>query len=58
VLSGAEEEQAILTDEASRAQVTAVFAADRQPAVGDRVRMTAPKERIYLFDAATGQAIW
>jgi sn-glycerol 3-phosphate transport system ATP-binding protein len=57
-LSGAEEEKAILTGGSARAQVTAIFPAARQPAVGDRVRVTAPHDRIYLFDAATGQAIW
>ncbi len=56
--SGAEEEQAILTDETSRAQVTAIFPASPAPRSGDRVRVGVDPGRIYLFDAATGEAIW
>jgi len=56
--SGAEEEQAILTDASSRAPVTAVFPAAGLPAPGDRVRVRAAEERIYLFSAATGESIW
>jgi sn-glycerol 3-phosphate transport system ATP-binding protein len=56
--SGAEEEKSILIDETSRAQVTAIFPASLQPASGDRVRVGVDPERIYLFDAATGEAIW
>jgi sn-glycerol 3-phosphate transport system ATP-binding protein len=56
--SGAEEEQAILIDETSRAQVTAIFPASLQSRTGDRVRVRVDPERIYLFDAATGEAIW
>ena len=56
--SGAEEEQAILIDETSRAQVTAIFPASLQSRSGDRVRVRVDPERIYLFDAATGEAIW
>jgi sn-glycerol 3-phosphate transport system ATP-binding protein len=55
--SGAEEEQAILTGETSRAQVTAIFSASLQPRSGDRVRVGVSPEQIYLFDAATGEAI-
>ena len=55
--SGAEEEQAILIDETSRAQVTAIFPASLQSRSGDRVRVRVDPERIYLFDAATGEAI-
>ncbi|HXZ77370.1 MAG TPA: sn-glycerol-3-phosphate ABC transporter ATP-binding protein UgpC [Streptosporangiaceae bacterium] len=55
--SGAEEEQAILADEASRAPVTAVLASSHGARPGDRMRVTAPPDRIYLFDAATGEAI-
>jgi multiple sugar transport system ATP-binding protein len=57
--SGAEEEQAILTDDAtSRAPVTAVFPAAGMPGPGDRVRIRVAPERIYLFSAATGEAVW
>ena len=56
--SGAEEEQSILIDETSRARVTAIFPASLQPRSGDRVRVGVDPERIYLFDAATGEAIW
>jgi sn-glycerol 3-phosphate transport system ATP-binding protein len=57
--SGAEEEQAILTDDAtSRAPVTAVLPAASLPGPGDRVRIRVAPERIYLFSAATGEAIW
>jgi ABC-type sugar transport system ATPase subunit len=55
--SGAEEEEAILLDETSRAPVTAVFSASLQPRSGDRVRVGVDPARIYLFDAATGEAI-
>ncbi len=55
--SGAEEEQEILVAHDSRAPVTAIFAGMRQPAPGDRVRVGVPPDRIYLFDAATGEAI-
>jgi len=55
--SGAEEEQAILADAASRAPVTAVLATSHGTRPGDRMRVTAPPDRIYLFDAATGEAI-
>jgi sn-glycerol 3-phosphate transport system ATP-binding protein len=55
--SGAEEEQAILADVASRAPVTAVLATAHGARPGDRMRVAAPPDRIYLFDAATGQAI-
>jgi len=56
--SGAEEEQAILTEAASRAPVTAVFPAEGLPGPGDRVRIRVAPERIYLFSAATGESIW
>ncbi len=56
--SGAEEEQAILTDTPSRAQVTAVLPSAGLPGPGDRVRLRAAQDRIYLFDAATGEAVW
>jgi sn-glycerol 3-phosphate transport system ATP-binding protein len=56
--SGAEEEQSILIDETSRARVTAIFPASLQSRSGDRVRVRVDPERIYLFDAATGEAIW
>ncbi len=56
-VSGAEEEQAILGDEASRAPVTVVLASAHGARPGDRMRVTAPPARIYLFDAATGEAI-
>jgi len=55
--SGAEEEQAILASEGSRAPLTAVLAASHRLAPGDRVRVTPAPDRIYLFDAATGAAI-
>jgi len=56
--SGAEEEQAILTEAPSRAPVTAVFPAANLPGPGDRVRIRVSPERIYLFSAATGEAVW
>jgi len=56
--SGAEEEQAILTEAPSRAPVTAVLPAAGLPSPGDRVRVRAAEDRIYLFSAATGDAIW
>ncbi len=56
--SGAEEEQAILTDASSRAPVTAIFPSAGLPGPGDRVRIRVAPERIYLFSAATGEAIW
>jgi sn-glycerol 3-phosphate transport system ATP-binding protein len=55
--SGAEEEQEILVVRDSRAPVTAIFTGMRQPAPGDRVRVGVAPDRIYLFDAATGEAI-
>jgi multiple sugar transport system ATP-binding protein len=55
--SGAEEEQAILADAASRAPVTAVLATSHGVRTGDRIRLAATPDRIYLFDAATGEAI-
>jgi sn-glycerol 3-phosphate transport system ATP-binding protein len=55
--SGAEEEQEILVPRDSRAPVTAIFAAASQPTPGDRVRVGVAPDRIYLFDAATGEAI-
>jgi sn-glycerol 3-phosphate transport system ATP-binding protein len=55
--SGAEEEQAILAEPASRAPVTAVFPAAGLPGPGDRVRVRVDPGRIYLFSAATGEAI-
>jgi sn-glycerol 3-phosphate transport system ATP-binding protein len=58
VRSGAEEEQAILAEPSSRAPVTAVFPAMGLPATGDRVRVVVPPERIYLFSADTGEAVW
>jgi sn-glycerol 3-phosphate transport system ATP-binding protein len=56
--SGAEEEQAILAEPTSRATVTAVFPAVGLPGPGDRVRVQVPPDRVYLFDAASGEAIW
>jgi ABC-type sugar transport system ATPase subunit len=56
--SGAEEEQAILAEPSSRAPVTAVFPAAGLPGPGDRVRVLVAPERIYLFSAASGEAIW
>ena len=56
--SGAEEEKAILIDETSRAQVTAIFPASLQCRSGDRMRVGVDPKRIYLFDAASGEAIW
>ena len=56
--SGAEEEQSILAEPSSRAPVTAVFPAGSLPGPGDRVRVRVDPGRIYLFDAATGEAIW
>jgi ABC-type sugar transport system ATPase subunit len=55
--SGAEEEQAILAGAGARAPVTAVLAAAHSPRPGDRMRVAAALDRIYLFDAATGEAI-
>ncbi|HYB86778.1 MAG TPA: sn-glycerol-3-phosphate ABC transporter ATP-binding protein UgpC [Streptosporangiaceae bacterium] len=55
--SGAEEEQAILADAAARAPVTAVLASSHGTRPGDRMRVAAPPDRIYLFDAGTGEAI-
>jgi sn-glycerol 3-phosphate transport system ATP-binding protein len=57
VRSGAEEEKTILAAQASRAPITAIFAATDQPKNGDRVRIGIPQDRIYLFDPQTGQAI-
>jgi ABC-type sugar transport system ATPase subunit len=54
--SGAEEEQAILAGTAARAPVTALLASSHGTRPGDRMRVTAPLDRIYLFDAATGEA--
>ena len=42
----------------SRAPVTAVFPAASLPGPGDRVRVRVAPERIYLFSAASGEAIW
>ena len=56
--SGAEEEQAILTEATSRAPVTAVFPAASLPGPGDRVRIRVPPERVYLFSATSGEAVW
>jgi len=56
-VSGAEEEQAILTGESSRARMTAIFPALLRPATGDRLRVAAEPSRIYLFDAVSGDAI-
>jgi sn-glycerol 3-phosphate transport system ATP-binding protein len=56
--SGAEEEQAILTEATKRAPVTAVFPAANLPGPGDRVPVRVDPGRIYLFSAATGEAIW
>jgi sn-glycerol 3-phosphate transport system ATP-binding protein len=56
--SGAEEEQAILTEAPSRAPVTAVLPSAGLPGPGDRVRLRPAPDRIYLFDAATGEAVW
>jgi sn-glycerol 3-phosphate transport system ATP-binding protein len=55
--SGAEEEQAILAEPSARAPVTAVFPTAGLPGSGDRVPVRVDPERIYLFDAATGEAI-
>jgi sn-glycerol 3-phosphate transport system ATP-binding protein len=55
--SGAEEEQAILADTTSRAPLTAVLASSHGARPGDRMRLTVPMDRIYLFDAASGEAI-
>src|SRR5215471_10581234 len=55
--SGAEEEQAILADPAARAPMTAVLASSHGARPGDRMRVAAAPDRIYLFDAATGEAI-
>jgi multiple sugar transport system ATP-binding protein len=55
--SGAEEEQAILADTASRAPLTAVLASSHGARPGDQMRLTVPVDRIYLFDAASGEAI-
>jgi len=55
--SGAEEEQAILAGAAAQAPLTAVFASSHGTRPGDRLRVTAAPDRIYLFDAATGAAI-
>jgi sn-glycerol 3-phosphate transport system ATP-binding protein len=57
VRSGAEEEKGFLPSASSRAPVTAIFAAADQPAAGDRVRVGISRDRIYLFDPTTGQAI-
>jgi sn-glycerol 3-phosphate transport system ATP-binding protein len=55
--SGAEEEQAILAEPAARAPLTAVLASSHGARPGDKMRVAAPPDRIYLFDAATGEAI-
>jgi sn-glycerol 3-phosphate transport system ATP-binding protein len=55
--SGAEEEQAVLTAAGSRAPVTAIFPEAAQPDPGQRVPVAAAPERIYLFDAASTEAI-
>ena len=56
--SGAEElEEIPLAVEGSRAAVTAVFEAAREPSPGERVRLGVTPERIHLFDAHTGDVI-
>ena len=55
--SGTEQEQAILADGTSRAPVVAVLPGALAVRPGDRLRVTAPPERIYVFDAATGEAL-
>jgi len=58
VQSGAEEVEEIpLAIEGSRAAVTAVFEATREPAPGDRLSLGVTPERIHLFDAHTGDVI-
>jgi multiple sugar transport system ATP-binding protein len=58
VQSGAEEVEEIpLGVEGSRASVTAVFEATREPSPGDRMRLGVTTERIHLFDAHSGAAI-
>jgi ABC-type sugar transport system ATPase subunit len=58
VQSGAEEVEEIpLGVEGSRASVTAVFDATREPSPGDRMRLGVTTERIHLFDAHSGAAI-
>ena len=56
--SGAEEEQAVLTAAGSRAAVTAIFPEAAQPEPGQRVPVAVAPERIYLFDAASTEAIY
>jgi len=56
--SGAEEfEELPMAVEGSRALVTAVFESAREPSPGDRMRLGVMPERIYLFDAHTGDVI-
>ncbi len=56
--SGAEEEQAVLTAAGSRAPVTAIFPEAARPEPGQRVPVAVAPERIYLFDAASTEAIY
>jgi len=55
--SGAEEEREILLAAVSRARLTAILPAALPSGPGDRLRVAAPAERMYLFDANTGEAI-
>ena len=59
VHSGAEEEGAEIPMlvEGARAPMTAIFAADREPAPGDVLRLGVLPERIHLFDQRSGDAI-
>jgi sn-glycerol 3-phosphate transport system ATP-binding protein len=54
--SGAEQEREIFA-EATRARLTAILPTARPTQPGDRLRLAAPVERIYLFDASTGAAL-
>jgi ABC-type sugar transport system ATPase subunit len=58
VHSGAEDQDEIpLTVEGARAPMTAIFAAVREPAPGDVLRLGVAPDRIHLFDMQSGEAI-
>jgi sn-glycerol 3-phosphate transport system ATP-binding protein len=55
--SGAEEEREILLASASRARLTAILPAALTTRPGDQLSVAAPPDRIYLFDATTGETL-
>jgi len=42
---------------AAGAEIVARVAGDRRPVAGDAVRVGAPRGRVHLFDAATGERV-